>query len=109
MRYTKYTAKLPTRTTLRDTAATLRTTAHRARDDAGDYATTAVLVCIAAAAIVTGAMGVGLTLSAVLTALPDHQLALLAATATTLVALYALPLLALVAVDPALRALERRV
>ena len=104
MRYTKYAAQLPTRTTFRDTAATLRTTAHRARDDA----TTAALVCVAAAAIVTGAMGVGLTLSAVLTALPDHQLALLAATATTLVALYALPLLALVAVDPALRALERR-
>jgi hypothetical protein len=108
MRYTKYTARLPTRTTLRDTAATLRTTAHRARDDAGDYATSAVLVCVAAAAIVTGAMGAGLTFSAVLTVLPGHQFVLLAAIATTLVALHALPLLALLALDPALRALERR-
>jgi hypothetical protein len=108
MRHTKYAANLPTRATLRNAAVRLGTTARRARDDVGDYATSAVLVCVAAAAIVTGAMGAGLTFSAVLTVLPGHQFVLLAAIATTLVALHALPLLALLALDPALRALERR-
>lgn len=108
MRYTKYTAKLPTRTTLRDTATTLRKTANRTRDNAGDYTTSVAVIFVAAATFGAGALGVALTLGAVLSVLPAHPFVLLAATATTLVALYALPLLALFAADPALRALERR-
>jgi hypothetical protein len=108
MRHTKYTAKLPTRTTLRDTATTLRNAANRTRDNAGDYATSVAVIFVAAAAFTAGAVGVGLTLGAILTAFPTHPFTLLAATAMALVALYALPLLALFAADPALRALERR-
>jgi hypothetical protein len=100
MRYTDYTATLPTRTTLRETATrTLAATSDRA---AGAAVALAALLTFA-----TGATTAAVALGVVLTGLPGHPVALLAAAATVVVAARAVPMLALLAARVAARTLER--
>jgi hypothetical protein len=101
MRYTKYTANLPTRTTL-------RTTATRTRDAAKDYAAHAVVAGVAIATFAAGATAAAVALAALVSSLSANPFALLAAAATVVVAARAVPLLALYAARRAARTLDRR-
>lgn len=93
MRYTQFTAALPTRTTLRNTATRGRL-AH------------ATLALVAAAAFLAGTTLIAFAVGVLLASLPGHPLALLAAAAFTTFAVYALPLLALRAATRAALATE---
>ncbi|MFC4451511.1 hypothetical protein [Halorussus aquaticus] len=100
MRYTQYTPERPTRTTLRNAAA-------RTRDAADRYAKMTVTLAVAAAAFAVGTTAAAFALGLILASMPGHPFALLAATAATVAAASAVPLLALFAARVALRALDR--
>jgi hypothetical protein len=99
MRHTKYTAKLPTKTTLRD--ATTRT-----RRAASGYAAGALVVGTAIATFGAGATATAVALALLLAALPANPFALLAAVAAVVAAARAVPLLALSAARLAARTLD---
>lgn len=99
MRYTQYTTALPTRTTLRQTAA-------RTVDAAFGYAARAAVVCAALAVFAAGAAALAVALAVIVAALPAHPPGLLATAAVTTFAVYTLPLLAVRAAASAARATE---
>lgn len=101
MRYTNFTAELPTRTTLRETAAS-------AFDAAGDWATTVAVACVAVLAFATSATVVAVALGVALAVMPAHPFGLLATAAVVVVAAHAVPVLALSATGVAVRRLNRR-
>lgn len=87
MRYQQYAPAVPTRTTLRRTAA-------RTTDAVRGYAAGAIVVCVALATFVAGGAALVVALAAVAVALPAHPLGLLATVAVTTVGVYTLPLVA---------------
>lgn len=107
MRYTQLTTALPTRTTLRKTARSLRRLATASKPTPiTDYAASAAVLLVAVTTFVAGATAITVTVGVVLASLPAHPLALLVAAATTTVAFYTLPLLVVRAVTRAVVASE---
>lgn len=100
MRYTNYTAELPTRTTLRETAA-------RTLDAAGHVAADAAVACVAALTFAASATAAAVALGVALATLPAHPFGLLAAAAAVVVTARTVPLLALWAARVAARTLDR--